>query len=96
MLWSDPTDEDAGWVLSNRGAGFLFGSGVHRKFLAANGLELTVRSHQLAMDGYQFHFRESLLTIWSAPNYCNRCGNSAAVVRVGGEESTSLLGFGEP
>ena len=26
LLWSDPTEEDAGWVLSNRGAGFLFGA----------------------------------------------------------------------
>ena len=54
-------------------------------------------SHQLVMNGYQFYFQKELVTIWSAPNYCYRCGNVAAVFEVnedpdaGKEESNYLI-----
>ena len=82
LLWSDPTDDEDEWILSNRGAGYLFGPKAHARFLALNDFRLTVRSHQLAMEGHQYHFDKALITVWSAPNYCGRCGNAGAVLKL--------------
>ena len=71
LLWSDPEDTQ-GWGVSPRGAGYLFGSDVVSQFNAANDIEMICRAHQLVMEGYKWHFNETVLTVWSAPNYCYR------------------------
>ena len=89
-MWSDP-DEIEGWMLGPRGVGWLFGGRATGEFSYYNGLKLVVRSHQLVEEGYQWWFKEkSLVTVWSAPNYCYRCGNRGVLMRVGEE-----LGFEE-
>jgi len=79
ILWSDPEDIE-GWSMSPRGAGFIFGGDVVQQFNRTNGLDVICRAHQLVMEGYKYMFNESLVTVWSAPNYCYRCGNVAAIL----------------
>jgi len=66
----------------DRGAGYTFGSGVVYKFLETNGMSHILRAHQLCMEGYASLFDGHLSTVWSAPNYCYRCGNSASILEV--------------
>ena len=53
------------------------------KFLETNQMSHILRAHQLCMEGYTSIFDEHLSTVWSAPNYCYRCGNSASILEVG-------------
>ena len=81
FLWSDPEDTND-WEPNPRGAGVIFGSQLVEKFLKINNFNLIVRAHQLIMEGYKIHFNGKLITIWSAPNYCYRCGNQAAIMKL--------------
>lgn len=84
LVWSDPEDIQTSWQLSPRGAGYLFGKRVTDEFHQVNDLQFLARAHQLVMEGRRYHFDQRLVTVWSAPNYCYRCGNVAAVLEIGG------------
>lgn len=81
LMWSDP-EEINGWSMSPRGAGYLFGGDVVSEFCMTNNVHQIARAHQLVMDGYKKMFNDTLVTVWSAPNYCYRCGNVAAILQL--------------
>ena len=71
-----------GWGISPRGAGYTFGQDITEQFTHINGLHFVSRAHQLVMEGYQWQHNRQVVTVFSAPNYCYRCGNQAAIMEV--------------
>ncbi|OBA21430.1 Metallo-dependent phosphatase [Metschnikowia bicuspidata var. bicuspidata NRRL YB-4993] len=82
LVWLDPDPDIADFQLLPRGAGYLFGREVVTKFCHDNGLVQLVRAHQLCHEGFISYWQGKCLTIWSAPNYCYRCGNLASVLEI--------------
>lgn len=72
LSFSSPSLEIEGWNISPRGAGFLFGGDITKKFAHDNDIDLIARAHQLAMEGFKMMFDRTIVTVWSAPNYCYR------------------------
>lgn len=95
LMWSDP-DNIPSWAMSGRGAGWLFGAKVTEEFNHINGLQLIARAHQLVNEGFQYWFpNDILVTVWSAPNYCYRCGNIGAILQLDEKLNRNFVTFRE-
>lgn len=92
LVWSDP-DDRMGWGISPRGAGYTFGPDISEQFCHANEFEFVVRAHQLVMEGYLWAHQTLCATVFSAPNYCYRCGNQAAIMLVDEHFSYSFIRY---
>jgi diadenosine tetraphosphatase ApaH/serine/threonine PP2A family protein phosphatase len=82
FLWADPSPDDPGFVESDRGASWTFGTRVSADFLRRNGFDLLIRAHQVVKNGYDFPFEpdHSVVTVFSCPNYCGDCENNGATI----------------
>ena len=82
LLWSDPEKDISGWGENDRGVSVTFGADVVLKFLETVNIDLICRAHQVVEDGYEFFADKSLVTLFSAPNYCGEFDNSGAIMNV--------------
>ncbi|XP_075079414.1 serine/threonine-protein phosphatase 5-like isoform X1 [Nicotiana tabacum] len=80
LLWSDPQPQP-GRGPSKRGVGLSFGADITKRFLQENNLDLVVRSHEVKDEGYEIEHDGKLITVFSAPNYCDQMGNKGAFIR---------------
>jgi protein phosphatase len=90
MVWSDPSNEIDCFARNPRGCGCLYGPEALSEFLAANNLDLMIRSHEACDDGTSWPFEddtdacEACVTVFSTSNYCDQ-GNKGAVLFVDAE-----------
>ena len=83
ILWADPIKVN-GRHPSKRGVGLCFGPDIAYRFLDENRLETLVRSHEVKDNGYEEEADGRVITIFSAPNYCDQMGNKGAVLKFRG------------
>eukprot|EP00477_Mikrocytos_mackini_P000125 GAHX01000132.1.p1 GENE.GAHX01000132.1~~GAHX01000132.1.p1 ORF type:complete len:350 (+),score=52.21 GAHX01000132.1:65-1114(+) len=94
-LQVESDNKASGYMVSTRGAGVLFGPDITDQFLRNNDLEMIARAHQIVPDGFLLSHDNQLITLFSAPNYCYRCGNKAGVMELSSDSTRTLKNFGE-
>lgn len=84
LLWSDPSPDAVDWEDNERGTSYCFSSQQVDDFLNKFGFDLVCRAHQAIMEGFEFPFpdRQSIVTVFSAPNYCGEYMNKGAILTV--------------
>jgi len=90
ILWSDPTDNDDEMGIqpnlqrdsNNCGNIVKFGPDIVKKFLQQNNLNMIMRAHECVLDGFERFAGGSLITIFSATDYCRRHNNAGAMLIV--------------
>jgi serine/threonine-protein phosphatase 2B catalytic subunit len=93
VLWSDPVDNEDG-ICENvfrmndvRGCSYFYGHEAVNKFLEQNNLLSVIRAHEAQIEGFKMHRWSgasdfpSVITIFSAPNYCDVYNNKGAVIK---------------
>lgn len=91
LVWSDPDKSATEWGPNSRQTSVCYGQKAVESIVSGLNFNLIVRSHQTIKEGYQYPFSpyNSLVTIFSAPNYMG-CGNPGAVMNVSNTKETSF------
>lgn len=92
-MWADPVENETGYLDKDfemnkkRNCSYMFGNKAVNNFLDYNNLLCIVRAHEVQMSGYKLHQWNgndefpAVITIFSAPNYCDVYNNKAAILR---------------
>ena len=90
MLWSDVNyNEEEEKALENfdRGCGILYSKKMVLEFLENNDLVCVIRAHEQCEEGFKMKYWEdscfpSIVTLFSAPNYCDHYGNKGGIAKL--------------
>ncbi|KAJ2459170.1 Palmitoyl-protein thioesterase 1 [Coemansia sp. RSA 2424] len=80
-LWSDPQAAN-GRAPNPRGTAIQYGPDVTKEFCDTNNLKMVIRSHQQMDEGYEIAHDGKMVTVFSAPNYCDQGTNKGAYIRI--------------
>ncbi len=66
---------------------------MSHRFLDANGLTHLIRSHEVKQEGYELMHGGKVITVFSAPNYCDQVGNKGAFIRINSRLNLKYTSF---
>jgi serine/threonine-protein phosphatase 2B catalytic subunit len=93
-MWADPVDNSNGHLDSLvkvnevRGCSYFFGFELTKSFLSKNKLLSIIRAHEAQANGFKMYNWggqknfPTIITIFSAPNYCDFYNNKGAVIKL--------------
>ena len=90
LLWSDPDRNAQGWGGNERGVSVTFNEKTVEDIVQKLDIDLVCRAHQVVENGYEFFADKKLVTVFSAPNYCNQFDNAGAMMLV---DENLMCGF---
>ena len=90
LLWSDPDRNVQGWGGNERGVSVTFNEKTVEDIVDKLDIDLVCRAHQVVENGYEFFADKKLVTVFSAPNYCNQFDNAGAMMLV---DENLMCGF---
>ena len=105
LIWCDPAedfdeinDQQPDFKENDvRGCGYFYSYYACRDFLLRNNLLSIIRGHEVQKNGVRF-FRKSsrtkfpvLISLFSAPNYCDTYNNVAAILKLGDNQQLSVV-----
>ena len=87
-LWSDPTETETelgfrrNYIRDHLNSGNIVKYGADKvlQFLNANGLDLIIRGHEIAIDGFDTFAGSRLITVTSCTDYCGKHNNTACLL----------------
>lgn len=94
ILWADPSENEneaknMEWVENTvRGCSYVFGAKAITPFLNNNDYLSVLRAHEAQLEGFKMYNWDdstdfpSVITIFSAPNYCDVYNNKAALIKI--------------
>lgn len=86
LLWSDPNLGIGGFRPNERGAGCEYGHDVSQEFLTRHSLRHILRAHQ-RVEGHDDVFGDnSVITLFSAPDYYIKDGNIGEIAEIDGDD----------
>ena len=90
LLWSDPDKDVEGWGKNERGVSYTFNAEIVKECVKKLDIDLICRAHQVVEYGYEFFADRTLVTVFSAPNYCGQFDNAGAMMTV---DENLICGF---
>ncbi|CAF3381804.1 unnamed protein product [Rotaria socialis] len=105
LMWSDPhrpfnARQTPPWIFNNaRNCSFFFSYKVCENFLIDNRLLAIIRAHEVVPNGLHIYDRGSLsdfpvlISLFSAPNYCDVYNNTAALIVYDGQRNLRPVYF---